>query len=102
MGGARVGEGCRSNPSHHGLPCEVRGRAGDAAREGEDRARESTSVGRGWGTERGRERRERTGRREAAAAGRGAKSGQPDGVGERRQRPTGFLPCALLFILNYF
>jgi len=49
MGGARVGEGCRSNPSHHGLPCEVRGRAGDAAREGEDRARESASVGRGRG-----------------------------------------------------
>jgi len=39
MGGARVGEGCRSNPSHHGLPCEVRGRAGDAdvAREREER-----------------------------------------------------------------
>ena len=96
MGGARVGEGCRSNPSHHGLPCEVRGRAGDAAREGEDRARESTSVGRGWGTERGRERRE------AAAAGRGAKSGQPNDVGGRSQRPTDFLPCALLFILDYF
>jgi len=100
MGGARVGEGCRSNPSHHGLPCEVRGRAGDAAHEGEDRARESTSVGRGRGC--GEGARASGEDRASGGGGGGAKSGQPDGVGGRRQHPTGFLPCALLFIIDYF
>ena len=85
MGGARVGEGCRSNPSHHGLPCEVRGRAG------------AVEVGRA-GAERGRGCRERSGRWRRWGARE--KVGSLTASGVRRERPTYFHLCALVFILR--